>query len=76
MTQATSAYITPKVPTSDSGTTTLGMTVAQKWRRNRKITTTTSPIVTSNVSSTSWTDARMFSERSETRSNSDQVNPP
>ncbi len=35
-------YITPKVPTSDSGTTMLGMIVAGTLRRNRNVTSTTS----------------------------------
>ena len=45
-----SAYITPKVATSESGTTTLGITVAQKLRRNRKMTITTRPMVNASVS--------------------------
>ena len=40
-----SRYITPKVPTSDSGTATLGITVAERFRRKRKMTITTSPMV-------------------------------
>ena len=36
-------YITPKVPTSDSGTATLGISVAEALRRNTKITATTRP---------------------------------
>src|SRR5271165_2460560 len=39
------AYIAPKVPTSDSGTATLGMMVAYRLRKNRKITSTTSTSV-------------------------------
>ncbi len=35
-------YMTPNVPTSDSGTATLGITVADRLRRNTKITITTS----------------------------------
>jgi hypothetical protein len=53
------------VPTSDSGTVTAGMIVAQKLRRNRKITMTTSATVSSNVNCTSSTEARMVSVRSE-----------
>ena len=41
------------VPKMDSGTVTLGMAVAQKFRRNRKITITTSAIVKSSVNCTS-----------------------
>ncbi|CAH0291699.1 hypothetical protein SRABI106_03529 [Rahnella aquatilis] len=37
-------YITPKVPTSESGTATLGISVAATLRRNRKVTITTSAI--------------------------------
>ena len=58
----------PKVASSDSGTATLGMKVAHRVRRNRKITTITSAIVSSMVNCTSCTAARVTSERSETRS--------
>ena len=54
------------MPISDSGTVTAGMIVAQKLRRNRKITITTSATVSSNVNCTSATEARMVSVRSET----------
>ena len=57
-------YMTPKVPTSDSGTATLGMSVAGRLRRNRKITITTSAIATASSSWTSRTDARMVTVRS------------
>ena len=40
-----SRYITPSVPTSESGTATLGMIVARTFRRNKKIAITTSAIV-------------------------------
>ena len=52
------------VPSSDSGTVTPGMTVAQKLRRNRKITITTSTMVSSSVNSTSCTEAWMVVVRS------------
>ena len=57
-------YITPNVPISDSGTTTLGMIVAGMLRRNTKVTSTTS--ATANISSccTSLTEARIVSVRS------------
>src|ERR1700689_3063577 len=54
-----SKYITPKVPTRDKGTATLGMTVAATVRRNRKITITTNAMVSINSNSTSLTEARM-----------------
>src|SRR6185437_2545692 len=57
-----------KVATSDSGTARLGITVAQMVRKNRKITTMTSPIVTIIVNCTSRMDARVVSERSDIRS--------
>src|SRR6478672_8765411 len=50
---------------SDRGTVTAGMMVAQKLRRNRKITITTSATVSSNVNCTSATEARMVAVRSE-----------
>ncbi len=62
-----SRYIAPAVATSASGTVTLGMMVAQSLRRNRKITSTTRPMVIARVISTSATEARMSSERSDTR---------
>ena len=40
-------YMTPKVPTSESGTARLGMMVADSLRRNRKITITTSATASS-----------------------------
>ena len=46
----------------------LGITVAQNLRRNRKITITTSASASTSVNSTSETEARIDSERSETRS--------
>jgi len=49
----------PRVPTSDNGTATLGTMVPERLRRNRKITITTSAIVSRRENSTSFTDARM-----------------
>ena len=40
-----SRYITPNVPTIESGTAMLGMIVAETLRRNRKITITTRAMV-------------------------------
>ena len=42
-------YMTPNVPTIESGTATLGITVAERFRRNKKITITTNATV--NISS-------------------------
>jgi len=52
------------VPTSASGTVTLGMTVAQTLRKNRKITATTSAIESISVNCTSCTEARIVTVRS------------
>ena len=41
------SFITPKVPMTASGSATLGMTVAQNFRRKTKITITTSATVSS-----------------------------
>ncbi len=57
-------YMTPKVPTSDSGTATLGMNVAGRLRRKRKITITTSATARSNSNSTSRTEPRIVTVRS------------
>src|SRR3984957_4545795 len=59
-----SAYIAPKVPTSDSGTATLGMTVAANVRRNTKMTATTSAMHSISSNSTSETEARTVVVRS------------
>ena len=56
--------MTANVPTSDSGTAMLGITVAENVRRNRKITSTTRTIVTISSNSTSETDARIVFVRS------------
>ena len=48
----------------EAGNARLGMTVADRFRRNRKMTITTSPTVRSSVNLTSWTDARIDTERS------------
>src|ERR1700723_1285376 len=57
-------YITPNVPTIDNGTATLGINVARKFLRKKKITMTTSTMVNANSNSTSFTDARMVVVRS------------
>src|SRR5665213_4522946 len=54
-----SRYITPNVPTRDSGTATLGIMVVETLRRKRKITITTSAMVSIRENSTSLTEARM-----------------
>ena len=53
------------MPISDSGTVTAGMMVAQRLRRNMKMTMTTSATVSSSVNCTSATDARMVWVRSD-----------
>jgi hypothetical protein len=59
-----SRYITAKVPTSDIGRARLGIAVAVRLRRNRKITITTSEMVSSSVNFTSVTDWSMKVDRS------------
>ena len=59
-----SRYITPNVPMSDSGTATLGIIVARKFRRNKKIAMTTSAIVSMSENSTSRTEPRIVIVRS------------
>ena len=56
--------MTANVPTSESGTAMPGMIVAEGLRRNRKMTITTSTVVSSSSNSTSFTDARMVVVRS------------
>src|SRR5271169_5495724 len=57
-------YITPNVPTRDNGTATLGIVVAGRLRRNRKITRTTSTTASISSYCTSATDSRMVVVRS------------
>ena len=57
-------YIAPKVPTSESGTARLGMIVAGRLRRKRRITSTTNPTASPSSNSTSRTEARMVVVRS------------
>ena len=52
------------MPSNESGTATLGITVAASVRRKRKITVTTSAIVIISSISTSWTEARIVVVRS------------
>ena len=59
-----SSFITPNVPINVSGSATLGMTVAQNFRRKTKMTITTSATVSSKVNCTSVIEARMVSVRS------------
>src|SRR5258707_8950445 len=57
-------YMAAKVPTRDRGTATLGMIVAERLRRKRKMTITTKKMVSINSNSTSATDALMAVVRS------------
>ena len=54
------------MPSSDSGTATLGMVVADPLRRNRKTTSTTRAIESNSVSWMSRNEARMVVVRSST----------
>ena len=54
-------------PISETGSDSVGMSVATKRRRNRKITSTTSTMVPSSVSFTSCSASRIETERSLTR---------
>ncbi len=56
--------MTGNVPTTDSGSARLGISVAQALRRKRKITTTTSPSVRRSVRFTSLTAWSMPTDRS------------
>src|SRR5580704_1998878 len=59
-----STYMQAKEPSNASGTVTLGMSVAQKLRRNSNMTITTSTMVSNRVNSTSSTEARIVTVRS------------
>ena len=53
------ASIAASAPISESGTDRLGISVAEKLRRNRKITITTSAMASISSNCTSWTEARI-----------------
>jgi hypothetical protein len=57
-------YMTPKVPISESGTATLGMSVAEIFLRKTKMTATTSTTAIARSICTSCTEARMVTVRS------------
>ena len=59
-----------KVPSSDSGTATLGITVAAGLRRKTNTTKTTRPMESSSVIWTSWKEARIVVVRSSSTSRS------
>ena len=56
--------MTANVPMSDIGTARLGITVAEKLRKKRKITKTTRLMVRYKVNLTSLIESRMGIERS------------
>src|SRR5215510_8244208 len=57
-------YIAAHEPSSAGGTVMLGITVAQKLRRNSRTTSTTRAMVNASVNWTSCTEARMVVVRS------------
>ena len=57
-------YMAPKVPMRERGTATLGMIVADRFRRKRKITMTTSATASISSNSTSLTEALIVVVRS------------
>ena len=57
-------YMTPKVPISDTGTATLGISVARPLRRNRNTTSTTSATEIISARPVSRSDARIVVVRS------------
>ena len=59
-------YMTAKVPMSEAGTATVGMSVARQLRRNMKTTRITRMTERIRVRSTSLTDARIVVVRSRT----------
>ena len=59
-------YITANVPMRETGTATVGMSVARGLRRNRNTTPTTRQMEITSVRSTSFTEARIVVVRSRT----------
>ena len=64
LTEKSIRYMKAKVPTSDSGTATLGMMVAEGLRKNAKVTSTTRPMANSSSFWVSLTEARILWVRS------------
>ena len=64
LTENPKPYMAANVPIMESGRARLGITVAERLRRKRKITRITRAIVSSRVNFTSETDALIDSERS------------
>ncbi len=56
--------MTANVPTIEKGKARLGMMVADRLRRNRKMTRTTRITVRTRVNFTSWTDSLIDTDRS------------
>ena len=59
-----SKYMMANVPTMDIGSAMLGIAVADKFRRNRKITRITRTNARNNVNLTSFTEERIDTDRS------------
>ena len=59
-----SKYMMANVPTMDMGSAMLGIAVADKFRRNRKITRITRTSARNRVNFTSFTDERIDTDRS------------
>jgi len=64
LTEKPRAYMAAKVPMMERGSARLGMMVADRFRRKRKMTMITRPMVSSRVNLTSATDSLIVSERS------------
>ena len=62
--EKSSRYITKKMPTSDTGMATTGMSVERQSRKNKKMMTTTSTKASMMVCSTSRMESRMNTELS------------
>ena len=64
LTEKPKKYISTKVPMIDSGTAILGIMVADKFLRKRKVTITTKQTAKTNSFCTSWIELRILSVRS------------
>ena len=64
LTEKPKKYISTKVPMIDSGTAILGIMVADKFLRKRKVTMTTKQTAKTNSFCTSWIELRILSVRS------------
>src|SRR3546814_4143152 len=59
LTENPNRYISPQAPTSETGIVTMGMMLARRLRRKKKMTSTTSTMASPMVWNTDWIERSM-----------------